>query len=98
VRGKPAFVSSTNLEFFPARTTTKIQWGKVKIQQGDRTVTLTDPVTTVPNPVIDAGVILPGFNDDFVGTAPDLGAFERGAAPIRFGRRAAPDFKPAPWE
>jgi len=98
VRGKPAFVSSTDLAFFPARTTTKIQWGKVKIQQGDRTVTLTDPVMTVPNPVIDAGVVLPGFNDDFVGAAPDLGAFERGGAPLRFGRQADPSFRPAPWE
>jgi len=39
-----------------------------------------------------------GFNDDFVGSAPDLGAFERGGAPIRFGRRADPDFQAAPWE
>jgi hypothetical protein len=98
VRGKPAFIASTNLEFFPALTTTKIQWGKVKVQKGQRTVTLTDPVVTVPNPVIDSGVVIDGFNDDFVGTAPDLGAFERGAAPIRFGRQAAPDFRPAPWE
>jgi len=98
VRGRPAFVSSTNLEFSPARTTTTIQWGKVKIQQGERTVTLTDPVVTVPNPVIDAGVVLPGFNDDFVGAAPDLGAFERGGAPIQFGRQADPEFTLAPWE
>ncbi len=98
IRGKPAFIPSTNLEFFPALTTTKIEWGKVDIQQGDRTVTLTDPVVTVPNPILDAGVVLPGFNEDFVGDAPDLGAFERGAPPIRFGRTAAPDFKLAPWE
>ncbi|MHC4519442.1 MAG: right-handed parallel beta-helix repeat-containing protein [Planctomycetota bacterium] len=98
IRAKPSFVASTNLEFFPALTTTKIQWGKVKVQKGERTVTITDPVVTVPNPVIDAGVVLPGFNDDFVGAAPDLGAFERGGAPIRFGRRAAADFRPAPWE
>jgi len=98
IRGKPSFVASTNLEFFPARTTTKIQWGKVKIQQGERTVTITDPVVTVPNPVIDAGVVIDGFNDDFVGAAPDLGAFERGGKAIRFGRRASAGFKPAPWE
>jgi len=98
IRGRPAFVASTNLEFFPALTTTKIQWGKVKIRRGDRTVTITDPVVTVPNPIIDAGVLIAGFNDDFTGEAPDLGAFERGAPPLRFGRRADPDFEIAPWE
>ncbi|UCG56477.1 MAG: right-handed parallel beta-helix repeat-containing protein [Phycisphaerales bacterium] len=98
LRGKPSFIPSTNLEFFPALTTTKIQWGKVKIQGGGRTVTITDPVVTVPNPVIDAGNIIPGFNDDFIGDAPDLGAFERGGPPIRFGRIADRNFKPAPWE
>ncbi len=98
LRGKPAFIPSTNLEFFPALTTTKIQWGKVRVQQGDRTITLTDPVTTVPNPIVDAGTVIPGFNDDFTGAAPDLGAFERGAPPLRFGRQADPHFQPAPWE
>ena len=98
IRGKPAFIASTNIEFFPALTTTKIQWGKVKFPQGERTITITDPVVTVPNPVLDTGVVLPGFNDDFVGAGPDLGAFERGAPPLRFGRRADPDFTPAPWE
>ena len=98
-RGKPAFIPSTNLEFFPALTTTKIQWGKVQVKQGDRTVTLSDPVTTVPNPIIDAGIPIPGFNDDFTGAAaPDLGAFERGALPLGFGRQADPHFRPAPWE
>ena len=98
IRGRPAFVASTNLEIFPTLTTTKIQWGKVQIRRGDRTVTITDPVVTVPNPIIDAGVLIPGFNDDFTGEAPDLGAFERGTPPLRFGRRADPDFKLAPWE
>ena len=27
---------------------------------------------------IDAGIVLPGFNDDFAGKAPDMGAFEHG--------------------
>jgi hypothetical protein len=97
IRGKPAFVGSYALEFYPSSTTTKIQWGKVPIQRGDRTVTLTDPVTTVPNPVIDAGVKLPNFNDDYAGKAPDLGAFELGRPPIRFGRRAVSNIW-APWE
>lgn len=33
--------------------------------------------TLLPNsPNIDRGVLLPGINDDFVGSAPDIGAFE----------------------
>jgi hypothetical protein len=97
IRGNPAFIKSYALEFYPSSTTTKIQWGKVPIRQGNKTVTLTDPVTTVPNPVIDSGVKLPNFNDDYAGKAPDLGAFELGRPPIRFGRRAAGNFW-APWE
>jgi hypothetical protein len=31
------------------------------------------------SPAVDRGVILPGINDGFAGTAPDLGAFELGA-------------------
>ena len=97
LRGNPAFIKSYGLEFFPASSTTKIKWGKVPMPQGDKTVTLTDPVVTVPNPVIDAGVTLPNFNDDFAGKAPDLGAFELGTPPIRFGRRAIGNVW-APWE
>ncbi len=98
VRGKPAYIHSYGLEFFPASTTTKIQWGKVPYEIGDREVTLTDPVVTVPNPVIDHGVPLPGFNDDYQGEGPDLGAFELGNPPLRFGRRAQGAQKYAPWE
>jgi hypothetical protein len=97
IRGNPAFVKSYGLEFYPASTTTRIKWGKVPTQFGDKTVTLTDPVTTVPNPVVDAGVRIPNFNDDYAGKAPDLGAFELGRPPIRFGRRAVGDIW-APWE
>jgi hypothetical protein len=97
IRGNPAFVKSYGLEFYPASTSTKIQWGKVPVRQGDRTVKLTDPVTTVPNPVIDSGVTIPNFNDDYAGKAPDLGAFELGRPPIRFGRRAVSGVW-APWE
>ena len=97
IRGNPAFIKSYGLEFYPSSTTTKIQWGKVPVRQGDKKVTLTDPVTTVPNPVIDSGVRLANFNDDYAGKAPDLGAFEVGRPPIRFGRRAKDDIW-APWE
>jgi hypothetical protein len=97
IRGNPSYIKSYALEFYPSSTTTKIQWGKVPIQQGERTVTLTDPVTTVPNPVIDSGIKLPNFNDNYVGKGPDLGAFELGGPPIRFGRRAPGNFW-GPWE
>jgi hypothetical protein len=97
IRGKPSFIKSYALEFYPSSTTTKIQWGKVPIKQGDKTVTITDPVITVPNPIIDSGAKLPNFNDDYAGKAPDLGAFELGRPPIRFGRRATGNHW-APWE
>ncbi len=57
-----------------------------------------DPVVQVKNPAIDAGVRLPGFNDDYTGAAPDIGAFESGRPPLRFGREMAPGFARAPWE
>jgi len=97
IRGNHSFIESYALEFYPSSTTTKIKWGKVPMQQGDRTVTLTDPVITVPNPVIDSGVRLANFNDNYAGKAPDLGAFELGRPPIRFGRRAIGNIW-APWE
>lgn len=39
---------------------------------------------------VDAGEILPGINDGFAGKAPDLGAYELGAAAPAYGPRAAP--------
>jgi hypothetical protein len=97
IRGNPAFIKSYGLEFYPASTTTRIKWGKVPTKFGDKTITLTDPVTTVSNPIIDSGVRIPNFNDNYAGKAPDLGAFELGRPPIRFGRRATSDIW-APWE
>jgi hypothetical protein len=38
-------------------------------------------------PAIDVGQILPGFNDGFAGSAPDLGAFELGAPLPHYGPR-----------
>lgn len=98
LRGDPNIQRSNYLTFYPLSTTTKIQWGKVEVKQGDRIVTLTDPVVTVPNPVIDAGDMIPNFNEEFYGDAPDLGAFELGKPPILFGRRAQGDGYWAPWE
>jgi hypothetical protein len=77
--------------------TTQIQWGRVAVVQGGRERFITDPVVTVPNPVIDGGTRIPNFNDDFSGRAPDLGAFEAGRPPLRFGRHAYHDIW-APWE
>lgn len=37
------------------------------------------------SPAIDAGVRIPGFNDDFAGAAPDVGAYESGRAPWTAG-------------
>jgi len=34
---------------------------------------------------VDARVVLPNVNEDFVGKAPDLGALEVGKPPIRYG-------------
>jgi hypothetical protein len=36
---------------------------------------------------IDSGEVLPNINDDYVGSAPDLGAHERGAPPLHYGPR-----------
>jgi hypothetical protein len=63
-------------------------------------VTITDPVLQIKNPWIDSGVVLPGFNDGFKGSGPDLGAFEVAAPPLEFGRRAYLNYNEgwAPWE
>jgi hypothetical protein len=98
VRQKPAFVPSDTREFFLAPTTTKIEWGKTTMQRGDKQLTVTDAVVDVRNPAIDAGILLPGFNDEFKGEGPDLGAFEIGNPPLRFGRRAVDPAVTAPWE
>jgi len=37
------------------------------------------------SPGHDAGVVIPNFNDDYKGAAPDMGAHENGAPPMRFG-------------
>ena len=37
--------------------------------------------------VVDAGAILPNINDGFIGTAPDLGAYELGQPLPTYGPR-----------
>ena len=92
------FLPSERNEWFPAPTMNKIQWGRVEFTRNGKTTAITDPMVQAKNPALDAGVRIPGFNDEFSGTAPDIGAFETGQPPLRFGRDRAPDFQRAPWE
>lgn len=92
------FLPSERLEWFLAPGMNRIRWGRVEYIRGGKTVAITDPMEQGPNPALDKGVRLPGFNDDFTGAGPDIGAFESGRPPLRFGREMAPGFKRAPWE
>lgn len=98
--GSRLYVSSYKLEFYPRRTISSVTIGKFPFQFGEKTVTITDPVLQVKNPLIDGGVVIPGFNDDYRGAAPDIGAFEVGAPPLEFGRRAYLKYDEGwpPWE
>ena len=91
------FLSSDRLEWYLAPTMNIVQVGRV-LSITKKVVIDDDPVAQIANPAIDAGVRLPGFNDDFTGAAPDIGAFENGRPPLRFGREMAPGFTRAPWE
>ena len=46
--------------------------------------------TKLRNPAIEAGIPLPTINDNFTGSAPDLGAYERGAEIPHYGPRTWP--------
>jgi hypothetical protein len=101
VRGKVAYLPSYKLEFYPVPRVAVTRFGRFAVEiGGGEKRTITDPVVMVPNPVIDAGEVLPNFNDDFTGQAPDLGAFEVGRPPLEFGRRAYLKWDEgwAPWE
>jgi hypothetical protein len=41
------------------------------------------------SPLVDAGVVIPGINEDYVGKAPDIGAIERGRRAPHFGPRTS---------
>ena len=97
VKEIPWFIESYYLEFYPTSTMETVKWGKVPVKIGDTEKILTDPVVTVPNPIVDAGIPLANFNDNFTGGAPDLGAFEVGRPPLKFGRHAN-GAQLAPWE
>jgi hypothetical protein len=92
------FVPSDRREWFLALTVPAIKWGKVEYSRSGKNFAITDPVVQVSNPAIDRGTRLSNFNDDFQGVAPDIGAFENGNPPLRFGREVAPGFIRAPWE
>lgn len=92
------FLPSERLEWYLAPTMNRIQWGRVPFTRDGRETTITDPMVPVKNPALDVGVRLPGFNDEFSSSAPDIGAFENGLPPLRFGREMAPGFARAPWE
>jgi len=92
------FVPSDRLEWFLAPMVPVIKWGRIEYSRSGKNFAITDPLVQAPNPAIDKGVRLPGFNDDYQGAAPDIGAFENGNPPLRFGREAAPGFTRAPWE
>lgn len=98
--GTRLFTSSYHLEFYPRSSINSIKWGKYPYEFGDKKREITDPVVWISNPLIDSGVLLPGFNDNYAGEAPDLGAFEVGSPPLQFGRRAYLDYNEgrAPWE
>ncbi len=85
------FVPSDRLEWFLAPTVPAIKWGRIEYSRSGKDFAITDPLVQVPNPAIDKGDRLPGFNDDYEGAAPDIGAFENGSPPLRFGREAAPN-------
>jgi hypothetical protein len=95
---KSMFLPGDGPEWFLSPTMKKIEWGRVESLRDGKPVAITDPVIDAPNPAIDKGVRLPGFNDDFTGAAPDIGAYETGRPALRFGREAAPGFTRAAWE
>jgi hypothetical protein len=54
-----------------------------------------DPQLKDQSPAIDKGLPMPGFNDDFKGQAPDLGAYEFGVPPPLYGPRPDPEVEAA---
>jgi hypothetical protein len=92
------FLDSQRLEWFLAPAMNRIQWGRVESTRNGRNFSITDPLVQAKNPALDRGVRLPGFNDDYSGAGPDIGAFENGRPALGFGREMAPGFSRPPWE
>ncbi len=52
-----------------------------------------DNFSLIPNaPAIDSGVVIPGFTDGYIGSAPDLGAYEFGSLPWAAGVESRPTY------
>jgi hypothetical protein len=98
--GTRLFMPSYSLEFYLKSSINAIKWGAFKYELGNKVVEITDPVVWIKNPLIDGGIIIPGFNDEYTGKGPDIGAFETGLPPMQFGRRAYLSYNTdrAPWE
>jgi hypothetical protein len=92
------FLPSDRLEWFLAPTMNRIQWGRVEYTKNGQGFGITDPMVEGQNPALDSAIPLPGFNDEYSGKGPDVGAFENGMPPLRFGREMAPGFSRPPWE
>ena len=95
---KSMWLPAAGMEWFLAPGMNRIEWGRVEFTRNGRTVAITDPLVQAKNPALDRAARVPGFNDDFSGTAPDIGAFENGRPSLRFGREMAPGFSRPPWE
>lgn len=86
------------LEWYLIPTINTIKWGRTTTLHEGKELTVTDKVIAIPNPAIDAGILISGFNDDYKGKGPDFGAFERGNPPLKFGRHSVEPIIYAPWE
>jgi hypothetical protein len=97
VMSSPSYADPQGLEFYPSTRTLMSGGHKVEMQFATGTRVVTNPMVMRENAMIDGGVRIPNFNDDFAGAAPDVGAFEVGRPPLRFGREGI-DAPRAPWE
>jgi hypothetical protein len=93
----PSYADHQGLEFYPATWTLVAGGHKVEMAFATGTKVVTNPMVMRRNAMIDGGVRIPNFNDDYAGAAPDVGAFEAGRPPLRFGREGS-DAPRAPWE
>lgn len=93
----PTYIESEGLEFYPATWTKGVKGGANEFTRAGKTFNVWDAVVTKRNLMIDGGTPIPNFNDDYAGKAPDVGAFERGRPPLKFGRKGQ-DRPCAPWQ
>ena len=97
VRTNPTYIPAEGLEFYPQTWYLGVEGGRSELTRAGRTFGVSGAVLTRRNKMMDGGTPIPNFNDGFVGKAPDVGAFERGLPPLKFGREGAG--RPfAPWQ